>query len=166
MPQMLVLYQYQDLLGDPKWCRLLSINRMTTYIYIYMCVCVYHFYNNTGLSKLMVPPEWSDEPPSYVQFIILVNIIHGNLGYVPLFWMTPMPTTDGFFLLIECLKLNLSIERISKSKSLDVSLPILIHFDQALCANDVLMATVAALYTKRRNCQMVAWNDPTAEMWH
>ena len=66
-----------------------------------------------------------------------------------------MPTTDGFFLLIECLKLNLSIERISKSKSLDVSLPILIHFDQALCANDVLMATVAALYTKRRNCQMV-----------
>lgn len=61
-----------------------------------------------------------------------------------------MPTTDGFFVLIECLKLNLSIERISKSKSLDVSLPILIHFDQALCANDVLMATVAALYKKTK----------------
>ena len=29
MLQMLVLYQYQDLLGHPKWHRIFSINRMT-----------------------------------------------------------------------------------------------------------------------------------------
>ena len=28
MPQMLVLYQYQDLWGHRKWCRIFSINRM------------------------------------------------------------------------------------------------------------------------------------------
>ena len=28
MPEMLVLSQYQDVFGHPKWCRICSINRM------------------------------------------------------------------------------------------------------------------------------------------
>ena len=38
MPEMLVLSQYQDVFGHPKWCRIFSINRMFNFFWGFLLI--------------------------------------------------------------------------------------------------------------------------------